>query len=213
MIIAEYTLDHPILRELLRTVRGIELTWEDSYTTPDGRMQMIIWIRSDDDESVEPTMRDDPTVSDPTLLTEVADRRLYRVELVNEGRETSIMPVVVEVGGVHQELVATRDGWRNRTRFPNREAFERVYRFCRDNDIAVTFESLYEPSERYGEESAHLTDAQRETLLAAVESGYLEIPRECSLAELGERLGISQSAASERFRRAVKRLVEETIHE
>ncbi|WP_256527528.1 helix-turn-helix domain-containing protein [Natrinema marinum] len=47
---------------------------------------------------------------------------------------------------------------------------------------------------------------------AAVETGYLDIPRSCSLAELGDRFDISPNAAFERFRRGVKALVENTVH-
>ncbi|MFC7026439.1 helix-turn-helix domain-containing protein [Halomicroarcula sp. GCM10025710] len=36
-------------------------------------------------------------------------------------------------------------------------------------------------------------------------------PRGCSLEELGEQLGISRSATSERFRRGVKNLVLESL--
>ncbi|WP_380681753.1 helix-turn-helix domain-containing protein [Salinigranum sp. GCM10025319] len=62
-----------------------------------------------------------------------------------------------------------------------------------------------------GQDHFALTEAQRETLIEASESGYLEVPRACSLAELGDRLEISDSSASERFRRGVNQLVRQTI--
>lgn len=83
----------------------------------------------------------------------------------------------------------------------DREAFERVYRFCLDHGIGFEFHRIYEQSERFGSETPHLSDAQLATLIEAVDSGYLDIPRESSLEELGERLGVSESATSERFRR------------
>ena len=211
MIIAEYTLDHPVLRETLRRVPGIELAWEDSYTDPSGQMRIIVWVDCDDFDALDAAIADDPTVANPTLLTEAGGRRLYRLDLVGEGATSSIMPLVMEVGGVQQRIVATGDGWRNRTRFPSREAFERVYRFCLDHDIDFEFHRIYAQSELFTPEAPELSNAQRDLLIEAVESGYLEIPRRASLAELGERLGISESAASERFRRGVKKLIEETV--
>lgn len=212
LVIAEYTLNHPILRETLQLVPGIELTWEDSYTDLNGRMWVIAWIDCEDFDALDAAIVDDPTVAEPTLLAEASGRRLYRLELVDRGAEASIMPVVVEVGGVHLELAATSEGWRNRTRYPSREAFEQVYRFCLDHDIGFEFHRLYERSELFSPDTPDLSDAQCETLIEAVDSGYLDIPRGSSLEVLGDRLGISESAASERFRRGVKTLVEETIY-
>lgn len=212
MIIAEFTLDHPILRETLNRHPGLRITWEHSYRTSDDHMQMIFWAEGSDFEAVESTMSDDSSVAAQSVLAEVGDRHLYRVNLVGESRETSIMPLLVDVGGVQQQLTATHDGWQNRVRFPNREAFERVYRFCRGHDIDFTFDRIYEQSDRFGQHSPEMTEAQHETLVEAVDSGYLAIPRQCSLAELGERLGVSESAASERFRRSVKTLVEQTVY-
>ena len=212
MIIAEYTLDHPVLRETLRFVPGLELAWEDSYAGPDGQMRVIAWLDCDDFDAADAAIDADPTVANPAVLTEAGGRRLYRFDLVGDGAATSIMPMVVEVGGVHQELTATAEGWRNRTRFPDRTAFEQVYRFCRDHGIDFTFNRIFDRSELMGPETPDLSDAQLETLIEAVESGYLDIPRGASLEALGERLGISDSAASERFRRAVKNLIRQTVY-
>ncbi|WP_232703255.1 helix-turn-helix domain-containing protein [Halobacterium wangiae] len=212
MIIAEYTLDHPFLRETLQRVPGIEVTWEDSYTDPDGQMWTIAWIDCADLDVLDLAIADDPTVARPTVLTEAGGRRLYRFTLVGEGAEASIMPLVVEAGGVQLEITASGEGWRNRTRFPSREAFEQVYRFCLEHEVDFEFHRIYERSEILDHDLPALSDAQRATLTEAVDSGYLDIPRQSSLDELGERLGISESAASERFRRGVKNLTEQTIY-
>jgi len=50
--------------------------------------------------------------------------------------------------------------------------------------------------------AASLTDAQLEAVVAAVECGYYEPTRSGSVAEVGEKLGCSGSAAAERLRRA-----------
>lgn len=211
MIIAEYTLDHVILRETLERAPSTTVTWEESHTDSDGQRRFIAWVESDDFDAVDRGLRADPSVADPEVLTEPAGRRLYRFDLTGDAEETDIMPLLMEVGGVHRELVATSDGWRNRTQFPDREAFERIYRFCHDHDIPFTFHRIWGQMDRYGDGPTELTDAQRDVLLEAVESGYLDIPRRCSLAELGAELDISESAASERFRRATKNLVRQTL--
>lgn len=212
MIIAEYTLDHPILRETFQCVPGMELTVEDTYVGSNGQKNVLAWIECEDFEILDAAIADDPTVVKPTVFTEIDDRRLYRFDLAGEGDETSIIPVLIEVGGVELETIATSDGWRNRTRYPSREAFEQVYRFCLDHDIGFELHRIYESSPLFRPDTPSLSEAQRETLIEAVASGYLEIPRSSSLKELADRIGISESATSERFRRGVKTLIEQTIY-
>jgi predicted DNA binding protein len=211
MILAEYTVDHPILRRTRTRVPDIEITWVETHTAPDDRRQFIAWVDCDDFEAFETAVHDDPTVTRVEVLSELEGRRMYRFPLTEEGKEADVMPLLAEIGGVHEHLLATSDHWRNRTRFPDRDGFNRVYRFFRSHDIDVTLQRLWEETHLNDGKHHGLTDAQYETLLAAMESGYLDIPRECSLAELGGQLGISESATSERFRRAVKALIGETL--
>lgn len=211
MIIIEFVLDHPVFRETLRRVPDAEITWEDAFKTATDRMQMIVWIDARDPGAVDAALEADPTVTGAKRLTETDDRRLYRIDYARIGRETSLVPVLYETGGVIQSAVGTSDGWQYQIRLPNREGVARVYEFCRAKDIDFTFLRLYEGREWPSDDGLGLSEPQRETLLEAARSGYLDIPRECSLAELGGRLGVSESAASERFRRGVKELVEQTL--
>ena len=211
MILAEYTVDHPILRWTRTRVPDIELTWVKTHTAPDDRRQFLAWVNCDDFEAFETAVHDDPTVTRVELLSELEGSRMYRFPLTEEGKEADVMPLLMEIGGVHEHLLATSDHWRNRTRFPDRDGFNRVYQFFRSHGIDVTLQRLWEETGLNNAKYHGLTDAQYETLVAAMESGYLDIPRECSLAELGDRLGVSESATSERFRRAVKALIRETL--
>ncbi len=171
---------------------------------------MLFWVECDNFEAVEDALADDPAVTNPTILADMGDRRFYRVDFTPVGDKTNLMPELVSVGSVLQSAVGTRNGWRCRARFPHRGALEHVHQFCGDHDIDFTFERLYEATGR-GEINFALTEAQREILIEASESGYLAVPRECSLAELGNRLGIGDSSASERFRRGVNQLIQQTL--
>ncbi|KDE58456.1 bacteriocin [Halostagnicola sp. A56] len=59
-----------------------------------------------------------------------------------------------------------------------------------------------------------LSERQLEVVVAAVDEGYYDTPRRCSLTELAEHLGIAKSTCSETLHRAeetvVKRFVEES---
>ncbi|EMA51406.1 helix-turn-helix domain-containing protein [Halococcus thailandensis] len=68
-------------------------------------------------------------------------------------------------------------------------------------DGPLNLQRLYHPDEPAVDTSG-LTAAQRETLLTALEEGYFAIPRDITTEGLGDRLGISDQAVSERLRRA-----------
>lgn len=57
------------------------------------------------------------------------------------------------------------------------------------------------------EDGELLTGRQRELLGAAVEAGYYDTPRRCSLTDLAEEVGIAKSTASETLHRAESRVV------
>jgi predicted DNA binding protein len=60
-----------------------------------------------------------------------------------------------------------------------------------------------------------LTEGQREILTRAVDLGYYDTPRECTLTELADALGVAKSTASERLHRAeetaIKTFVADTL--
>lgn len=52
-----------------------------------------------------------------------------------------------------------------------------------------------------------LTDRQREIVVTAVEQGYYDTPRRCSLTELADHLGLAKSTVSETLHRAEESVV------
>ncbi|SER08911.1 helix-turn-helix domain-containing protein [Natrinema salaciae] len=218
MLLATLVVDYPILRETLSHAPNANVTWEQSDLTEAGGHQMLIWVEGDDDTfaAFDAGLESDPTVTVPDRVVEVDDRRLYRLELTADGHRRSVYPTVIEEGGVLQEVTATAEGWYFRIAFPSDEALERFHAFFVDRDLDVELRKLHETREGVdgsGTRSAFgVTERQREALVAAVDAGYLDIPRSCSLAELGEQLDISPNATSERFRRGVRSLVENTVY-
>lgn len=211
MIIVEFSLDHPILRETLQSVPEMRLRWERSDPFDD-HIRVLLWAEGGDFGDFEEALEDDPTVSSPLRTIDVDDRRLYELDLVEQGRETSVYPLMIEEGGIIHELTATREGWKFRAGFPDRDSFRRFDGFCRDHGIEMDVHQVYEQRAGSDNRGYGLTESQREILLAAIDCGYFDIPRGCSLSELAERLDISQNAASERLRRAMDQLVERTVY-
>jgi len=59
------------------------------------------------------------------------------------------------------------------------------------------------------EEGSLLTERQRKCLIAALREGYFEVPRDCTLSELADVLGVDKSTASETIRCGQARVLEE----
>ena len=214
MLITTFQVDYPILRTALSNVPEIELTWEKSDLTGEGTQQMLVWIAGTAFEAFEAGLEADPTVKSPTRVVEFDDRRLYQLELTPKGRRASVYPIIVEAGGFVQDAGATNEGWDIRAVLPDEETLERYHSFFRDRNMDLEVKRLYEdwaPETDVGS-GYGLTERQLETLVTAVDAGYLDIPRSCSLAELGAQFDISSNAASERFRRGAKTLIENTVY-
>jgi hypothetical protein len=63
------------------------------------------------------------------------------------------------------------------------------------------------------EESQLLTDKQADLVEAAVERGYYDTPRTCSLTELAEELGMAKSTCSETLHRAEGKIIKQFVGE
>lgn len=211
MIIAEFELEHPILAETLTSAPDAAVEWVRSDFARD-TIEVLLWVTCDDLDAFEAALGDDPTVAAPDAVADLDDRRLYRVRLTAAGRRRSVYPALVEENGVVRELRASAASCECRVAFPDRESVDRFRRVCEDRGVPFELHRLFERRSDERGPGYGLTDAQRETLIGAVESGYLEIPRESSLSELADRLGVSSNAASERFRRAVRTLAEHTVY-
>lgn len=84
------------------------------------------------------------------------------------------------------------------------------------SELAARFEAFgidyrIERVHGLGHGSRLLSERQRETVVAAVEQGYYDTPRECSLTELADHLGIAKSTCSETLHRAEETIVKRFV--
>ncbi|GAB7012814.1 helix-turn-helix domain-containing protein [Halolamina salina] len=74
--------------------------------------------------------------------------------------------------------------------------------------LGISFTVDYLQQEVAGSE-ALLTDRQRSIVSEAIEQGYYDTPRECSLTELADAVGLAKSTVSETLHRAEERVMKE----
>lgn len=98
---------------------------------------------------------------------------------------------------------------------PDRSTLREVIDALRRRDAVVHLEQIL-PLAREGDQArtieldvSEITDKQREAIDAAVATGYYERPRQTDLTELADRLGVSESAVSQRLKGAETTLIRE----
>jgi hypothetical protein len=146
----------------------------------------------------------------PVEILDETDRgTLFRLELERE--VDGFVDAMVETGAKFLQGVERTDGWQFSLRFDDYDAMTAFYHRCSGDDVDITVDELHTPGDRRGSELLGLTRPQQEALVVAVESGYYDVPRQATLEELADRLGISDSAVSQRLRRGTARLVRSSI--
>lgn len=159
-------------------------------------------IRGPDIDTILEDMRAQETLTGVELLEQSEDRALveFRTDmplLLVVARESGLpleMPFDIENGRATWELTVTRESLA--ALHDELESFGLKY------DLGYLRED-HEPAEPL------LTDRQRWLLEEAVERGYYDTPRQCSLTDLAEAVGLAKSTVSETLHRAEERVVKE----
>ena len=165
-----------------------------------------LWFEDVDRSSLESALEDDPTVDSFTMIADddTDGRLLYDVTIADAALD--VFELVLDHRGTVLTASASNGWWHLRVRFVNHSDASTLYEHLEESSATATLRRLTELSET-SSTTDRLTDKQYETLLTALEHGYFTIPRETSMEELADELGISHQALSERFRRAYRALV------
>ncbi|ELY44178.1 helix-turn-helix domain-containing protein [Natronorubrum bangense] len=159
---------------------------------------------TDVDDVIEAT-RDHPQILELTLVHSSENEATVHFEttapLLLFSAQESGMPIELPIEVVDGKTTIEVTGSRDRLA----GLAEQLDRFGLSYRIEHVRERLHE--------SQLLSDRQLEVVAAAVEEGYYDTPRRCSLTELAEYLGIAKSTCSETLHRAeegiIKRFVED----
>ncbi|SEV84377.1 helix-turn-helix domain-containing protein [Natrinema salifodinae] len=200
------------LRHTLEATADLDAEIERVVAYDPDHVMPYVWFSGDESTlaTADDALADDPSINEAELLTDLDEERLYRMNWVDD--VTLIVHLLTEenatVLNAHVEDEGTR--WRFRVLFPERDAFSRTYDVATDRGLSVEIRRIHRLEEnRHGR--IGLTDAQYETLVAALDRGYYEIPRGMDMEALSDELDISHQALSERLRRAHRTLVEELV--
>ncbi len=160
-------------------------------------------------ESFEQNVENHPSVERIIEVTRHDSERLYSLDW-NIGRDVFLQGIV-DLQGQLLSATGTANTWEFEIRFPTHEALSEFQEYCSNAHIPLEVGRIYNPVRPGTGMWYGVTEAQRETLMRAVQGGYYSIPRRMSTQDLADDLGISDQAVTERLRRAIGTLTENTL--
>lgn len=169
------------------------------------------WVRGTDVDDIEDAFLDHPGVENIRLVDSVADEYLLRVEWALE--YDGVLGTLMETGVPLIEAVGTNEQWTFDIRGDDRRDIAAFQERCRELDIPITLTKLQALTPVNSETENALTDTQQEALVLAYERGYFNTPRDVTMADLGDELGISQQAVASRLRRGISSTLGSTLAE
>lgn len=169
------------------------------------------WVRGTTVDDVEGAFHRHPGVETIRFVDSVDDQQLMRVEwsLEYDGVLRTLMATDVPL----ISAVGTATEWTFEVRGDDRQAIASFQERCHELDIPITLTKLHSLTPIESATEAALTDAQQKALKLAYERGYFNTPRDVTMAELGEELGISQQAVASRLRRGISSVLGDTLPE
>lgn len=176
-------------------------------TVPTGSVTHYFWVVDDEYDRLVEDLRTDSSVESVTVLDELDDRALVRIHWNDV---TPVLELIAEHGAILAEATGSGNGWSFTLRFPNQDALSEFYEACHGHAIALELRSVSEAGFSTSDDD-ELTLPQRETVVAAFEAGYFDVPRRTTIAELADQLGISDQAVSERLRRGLRKFLAGTL--
>ncbi|WP_338729603.1 helix-turn-helix domain-containing protein [Haladaptatus sp. DJG-WS-42] len=196
------------LSHVLRSDLDVEIDVERIVQSGHETVMPLVWFRGMEKDKLESLLEADDSIESISQLADLGDEFLYRMEWVEQ--IILLLNMLTDAEATVLNAYGRGDRWNLRVMYPNREKFSENLDFSEQADLSFEIHSIRElddePVGRYG-----LTQSQYDTLIRAVDQGYFEIPREVSLEDLAADFGVSHQALSERLRRGLKSLVEDTL--
>lgn len=168
-------------------------------------------IEYDDIEELEATLDADHTVTDYKQIDSNNGTHIYYIQ--HPDTTKLISPAVTAANGFLLQAETKDKGWLIQAQLPSRDALHTVWECARENDISFSLLEMYEKREGGSDTSFGLTEEQQKALEVAYEKGYFSEPREMSLEDVADEVGVSSTAMSGRLRRGMRNLISSTLIE
>lgn len=196
------------LGDVLEVRSGVEVRLESMIPTGEAVIPYF-WVKNTDAEAVGRALRESDIVEEVRIVDEANEETLFRVQWSEE--VNGVIDAIKDTHAVVLEGNGRGDYWSFQLRFPEYDSLSTFYRSLVEKDVSVEVEGIHNPVDSPQSAEFGLTPEQFEALSKALEAGYFTVPRQITLVELAEELGISDSAVSQRIRRGLARILTTTI--
>ncbi|SFB91871.1 Predicted DNA binding protein, contains HTH domain [Halobiforma haloterrestris] len=194
------------LGRVLQDFRGVEVELERIVPLRETIIPLF-WVSGTEPGEVEDTLAENAETKSVTRLTTTDDKTLFEVQWSEQ--TDGIVEALIDTGGKILEATGTAETWDFRIRFGDHAQLSAFNQALTDDGVPITLRHLYNPSPP--EETSTLSHEQRDALATAYRRGFFEVPRDVTLAELAEEMGISDTALSQRMRRGLAITVEQVV--
>lgn len=113
------------------------------------------------------------------------------------GPDVVFEPILVHDGYIHVKVLAVQ-----RTGRPFKELTDRLTSATDPSDFRLIHQGEWDPRQRLAPRDDALTERQRETLRMAIDLGYYDAPRRCTLEDLAGTFGVSKAAVHKHLQAA-----------
>jgi predicted DNA binding protein len=196
--------DDTILGALARSIPAVGIEVEP--TIPVGELMLpLVWIYADDQRAVREAISE----RDVARVTDVVETHknhvLYRIEWI---ASDDLVRCLIESDSLLLRASGDADRWQFRLQFRESGDFTAFQESITELDLDVRPTRIHHGTT---DEDCleHLSMEQIEVLKLAEQNGYFEVPRQCTLQTIADRLDISDQAASARMRRGLNHLLDD----
>lgn len=165
------------------------------------------WIPAEDAATVLEAAESSNSILSSEVIEESGDEKLLRIDWYEH--RVPLLAALVEAEDVTVLGGRVTDSSLQFIALFETEAdLRRFARDCREDDIDIAVAAVRARTTLSGAELGNqLTDAQLETLEYALSHGYYDVPRGTNVTEIADEFGVSDTAASQRMRRGLKKLL------
>lgn len=169
----------------------------------------LFWIHKSTRKLFVENVQQHPSVTEAAEVDRFDDRTLFTLDW--DASQDAFFHAIDVSGGQIISATGTPEAWKFELRFTGHDDLSTFTEHCETEGISIDVVRVYNPTDPEIAPWYGLTEPQREAIMLAVRDGYYDIPRGCTTKELAEQLGISDQAVTERLRRAINRLVTNTL--
>lgn len=193
--------EHFSLAEPLAAHPGMTIRFESVVPIDDTHIPFL-WVDGHDLEALRSDLTSDDAVDSVSVLETLDGKALLKIEWADPSFPLSTP--LNQTDGAIIEGSGDAETFRFSVRFPDDERLSAFFEASRNAGCPITLDRLHGQSQSTEPDPGEdLTDLQRETIKTAFEMGYFSVPREANLLDVANRLGVSDTATSQRLRRGL----------